>query len=297
MNVFRRICLIGIILTISTLTVYAQDDPTEQEEDIEQVTTLYQETFTEVIRENDTTALVDLFLNRQLPLYVVQKTANGPRVDSQGLTGWLGVVRTRPQYEIVVSEPQVTVLDNIALTVAHFDESIGNYLQSSGTDVFIYVKLDGTWKIATMNVTLVNANDRNDYTEAHEIDNEIETIVNDVEVALNTHDEEAFLSYFTKNSAYYLQMDQLSGTEFDPTLHSAEMFIDTWPEDMTVSFSEINITIYDQYIGIVMLDYAYKQGNEVMVTGHQIWSFVADANDGWQISSISTTVNDNDELE
>lgn len=295
MKTAQRIVLFWFILMSVALPVWAQDGGSEDKLDTQLVTELYQHSFTQTIRDGDAESLRGLFLTQQLPLHVIHKSRRGPLVTSNGLSGWLNLVASNPNYEILVDEPEVILVNNAAVTIAQFDEQSNSLSMSTGTDVFLHIKTEAGWQIATMNVTLLGSRDHNDYSVAHEFENDIETVITSISDAINDGDPDTFLRNFVDKSVYYLVVDDLQDSEFDPSEHTVAIFSDkltlehdTWQVD----FGEPSITIYDQYLGVVQMDYIYTEGDEVVETGQQIWTLVATARDGWQITAVSIVKND-----
>lgn len=267
-------------------------DP-ETEAAIEGISDLYAGRFADTVRETDIDGLRDLYVNSVPPLYVINKTTRGPFGRNVGINGWVGFMSSSSDYELILDIVDVFATDHIGVVVGTFVEDVSGYTVSTGTDLFTVVETPTGWKIDTMNVVSIDSTDNNDYGDAYELPNDIESVINEFVLSYNTSESDDFLNLFGSRRDHVMIITPTFDGEFMGDSHTPSGFLEIdFGAQPTLEINNIDIHVHDQYLAYITGDYQIENSTEIAAEGKVLWSLVATARQGWQITNVLFTASE-----
>ncbi|MEQ8927748.1 MAG: hypothetical protein RLO81_18165 [Fulvivirga sp.] len=142
----KNLIFVVILLFIAS-SVYSQADAVRK---------TYPESFMEVVKTHNEEGLNNLYTDLDANLYVTRKYKDGAKLLFKATSsGWAETVGINPNpYELRISQFNVDILGNIAISNARFDEYDDHKHGQDGYDLFTYFKTKDGWKINHMNVSI-----------------------------------------------------------------------------------------------------------------------------------------------
>lgn len=280
------------LASIPAHKIVAQDDGTPNcETYAEEISDLYYMDFQNHIAAQDVEQMRDLYWYPDIPFYAVRKGEYGPTLGLGSTDGWHSFISLAINYEMQFDEPNIIIIGNSAILIANYDEYTNRRHLAHGTDVFTYIKTEDDWKLSTINLTYIPANDHYDYSNAYAFDQTIEQILESFINMLNTRNEEAFLDVFKSPRVQIVFTSGNFAEAFSSDIHTAVAIREQFSEIDTpspLSLQNIQIDVLDQYLAVAIADYSRLHDDQLEI-GKMVFTLVATRSGGWQITSAIAT--------
>lgn len=280
-NSFTFIKIYIVLLFFISNIISAQSDSTL-------IINMYDD-FQTTVKSKDVTGHSNLLLTPFMPVNIINKSPQGPTINYINAQSWISFFSQPRPYELVISDIDVKLENNIAITIANFKEYINENYSAFGTDVFSYVKTNDGWKYNTFNNTVVLSSDQNDYEEAFTFNNKPEDIPDLFTASINQKNRTNFTNLFTSNFAHFISVDGTLNESFSTAKHSANAFINSVINNSSNIEFELNnykIEIHDQYVASIIGDYSIKENNELSESGRIILVLNASRAANWKINVV-----------
>ena len=247
---------------------------------------LYHNSFQAAVREQEIDDLYGTFVERNIPLNVVNKaqatmSANTP-------AGWVGFFRGK-DYELVLDEPDVVIAGQGGLAVAPFEEMIDDQLFSTGTDMFLTVKTADGWRLATMNVTLIPVSSADVSVEP--VEQDPLDVVSAVQRAISEKNGEMWeaVVFRPQIPIYKIEATPAATSHFT----AGDFFAEIEANSGTLAFelTDVQSEVIDDYLAYVTAEYTYSEDKFVIERGTQLWTLIGTPANGWQITAMVWSAN------
>jgi len=246
--------------------------------------------FQNTILEKEVAAHTALYISEEAPVYNVNKHLEGPQfMTLLNVDFWTYYFSQEEPYSLDISEIELVMDPSFAITKAHFEEYTDESFSSSGEELLGYIKTVDGWKLAFLHHTVVFAGDSNDYSVPYTLNNSVSDVVEDFVNYFNEQDGQSMLELFVQNSDQVIAYDGELSDEYNPENHdildySIELSASIEERILTISNQEVHIL--DDYIAAVFCDYKISLDDEVEENGRAYFTLIANAEDGWQLSSF-----------
>ncbi len=257
-----------------------------EEDDITELEDVY-EKFETYVREKDIEGLNGIFLHNSIPLFITGKRSSGITDIRLSAERFRSSVRNTPGLELRISDTDYGVSNGVAVSWANFEEIISGETNSTGVDLFFYVKNEEGWKLATTNNTFINPGDETDYVTEFPMNETPEDLLSNMSQAFNNKDENAWLNSFKSNSTFLVLSYNLKEPFMD-TIHTTNSFIDCVIADdnqYTLSITDETVEIMDQYLAYVQASYSIDLNENEVESGNLVLTMIGTPQQGWKISA------------
>ena len=194
-------------------------------------------------------------------------------------------------HELQISNTEFSIFKGVATSWANYEEVINSNTVGSGIDLFFYVNTDNGWKLTTTNNTYLLPGDTTDYETTAPMNEEPIVTLNNIVTAFNIGNRTNFLSNFKNGSAFFL-LSTVFDEVFSNSIHTPTAFIDCAlgaTSSYTLSVSNEDIEIKDQYLAKVTANYVIEKDSMELETGTMVMTMIGTPSGGWKISATALT--------
>lgn len=215
------------------------------------------ESFEDDIKNDKIDHFKTLFYNDSVPLNTVVRTNDSLLFLSHPFSNWSKFLSTKTfPYETRISNAEYEIDDNVAYTIASFDEFAKEKLVSKGTDLFLYVKNKNNWTLVSLNGSAtLTANTKMNHSPVLKK----KKVKQMVRRSLNNELSNTFLnSHISAFSQIYVG-DQSEATDWkSQTLNS--YFKEIKNANESWKLRNINVQIIDKHMALVKLKIKITKG-------------------------------------
>lgn len=288
----NRITLLILAAFFFTNHFYAQNS------NLDELNEVYEQ-FAETVENKDLTGHRELYISGNSPVNIVQKKSGGPtHLNTTNANGWINFFTTASYpYRLDITNTEFKVHNNnLAYSIANFDEYINNRHSGWGIDMFIYIKTDDGWKFTQLHNTVIINGQETGIDDPYPLPNSIENVLANTLNAIKEKDKNSFLDQHFLRQGQFLKIDSVFAESYSSSKHSAEAFInEVLNSDSNYEWEIRNVVIdtIDHYLAAVTTEYIlYENGIEIE-KGIQLWSMLATKSEGWKITSILNSIENN----
>ena len=248
--------------------------------------------FEEYTTNKDAASFNSILLHNSIPLFITGKettgivslTMNGPQFVNY-------IINDPNPHELRISNTEFSIFKGVATSWANYEEVIGTSTVGTGIDLFFYVNTNDGWKLTTTNNTYTLTGDTTDYETLAPMNIEPSVTLNNMITAFNSENKTNFLNAFKNESSFFLLSSVFTGS-YSNNIHSPEAFIDCAMDSTTsfsLSISNEEIEIRDQYLAKVIADYSIAQNSTEIESGKMVLTMIGTPTGGWKISAAAFT--------
>lgn len=280
LKMYRNLLFVLGIIALN-LSAFSQTDSAQ----IQQVYSAFETT----VKNKEGAEHLDLYAARQAPVYIVRKNPLGPSTLGMfNAQGFVNNFTSNPQpYELKISDINYHIDSNFAVTDARFDEYISGNLSGYGRDLFGYVKTNEGWKLLFLHNTVVFNSDTTDYSTPHSLVNSVEDVLIEFNHRFNNHSAN-LTDLFMRMDNQVILMNPTFPENYSYFQHELRDYMNIFLDSL--ENPQLNLvgtdTIYcDDYLATVFADYTLADGNTVLEEGRCYFTFFANMQYGWRLSS------------
>lgn len=252
------------------------------------------ETWEETVLNKQTSEHLDLYLYNQAPVYIIKKNATGPSFYGSLTASQFANIFSQPgSYQLDISDINVVVDQNFAITNAHFDEYINDNFSAFGRDMFGYIRTSEGWKLLFLHNTVILANDGNDYSIPIELPNTVEGNLVDFQRYFNNKNGDSIREMFVNQNNQVITFDGELDSDYQYLENRVSSFlneVNQMGDEINISFGNQQIHYVDHYLASAFFDYIIKNNEEPIEEGRAWMSMLGDMQYGWRISSFTRDV-------
>ncbi len=292
----RNNYLIPVMLMVCLSSVNSIGQTRIKNEIITELDSIYTQ-FESTVKAKNRDSHRELYLYDTAPVISIAYTPDGPRdYYSSHINRWSNYFSSlEAPYELKITDKEYFMPANgLALSVATFHGYESGELEGTGLDLFIYIKTSKGWKLAVLHNTVIIASDTTDYSKAPAVEGDLTTIPQKFSNALHNKDRYELAGLFHSYLSPYITYKDSMNMDFNYPRHSVGGFIDRITRiggELRIDFRNIETEIYDNYIATINLDYTLKINEKTIGTGKHTWILYANADHGWKISTIFSSMN------
>lgn len=248
--------------------------------------------FESSVAERDKAGLIDTFLFKSIAINIVERGGKGPVYYSpRSGTGMANYIGTNgDEYRLVISDVKFHILDNVAISLAHFEEFVRGENVGFGEDLFTFVKTLNGWKIALTNNSFTYKSATIEYGDGWKMLDTIGNLIKRLETALNTGDEAEFEREFAKRIGQFYKFDQaLCEGNYDKKSHGYKAYFEKFTALEGQAEYKIlapKIEIIDDFLALVTSQYEISIDSQTIEIGQQFMTLMANQKGQWKITAI-----------
>lgn len=245
--------------------------------------------FEKYVKEKNKEAFLKLFVHEFGRLNIVSKKKGVPKMFLNTATTWANsFTRNELPYRVDISDTEYEWSNNVAISVAHFDNVSNNVKNGFGKDVFMYVKTSLGWKLLLTNNTYIALDDDFDYSKL-QIEAPLKSALDSMLSTFNRRDADGFVNTFASSLMPCFSFSEVFSEAYSTTNHVVKAFSDSLLDKkyaLTLELEGTEALVNDDYLGKSISGFTMKYDGQDYLKGKMFATYVATPNRGWKISAL-----------